>query len=326
MLDPEGPWGSQFVDSRDDFEAGTVSPPHSSSGFDRIGMLKAGAFAMCCRRIIFTGFVMLLWIQPVARADSILLDDFSTNLTLPNVQFFALNADGSINPTGSTAGSMTSSFWKRVQLAPGNMARWNDGSIASPAAGVLGGVRSVEIRNGTSSNQTSNFKIFTGVMEVDSPSANMLCLSCLTYDFGSSPKDFSIVEAILLDFTSFDASAQSHVRLSVSLSDGVTTASGLIDTRTAVVGMNKFYLMGMNKFSLLNMSSIRSVRLDFTTTNPGVDFKLNSVAFTHAPEPSTFGALALVLGIPVGVRAMRLRRKRNCRDIESSAGDFIAAN
>jgi hypothetical protein len=47
------------------------------------------------------------------------------------------------------------------------------------------------------------------------------------------------------------------------------------------------------------MGSIRSVKLDFTATNPGVDFRLNSVAFTHAPEPSFFGVLAIVIGVAV---------------------------
>ena len=281
---------------------------------------------MCCPRIIFSGVVVLLWMQRAALADPILLDDFSTNLTLSNVQFFALNADGSINPTGSTSGSAISNLFKRVQLAPGNMARWNDGSIASPAAGVLGGVRSVEIRNGTSSNQTSNFKIFNGVMEVDSPSANMLCLSCLMYDFGSSPKDFSSVGTILLDFTNFDQSARSHVRLSVYISDGVNTASGVIDTSTAVVGLNRFYLMGLNRWDWVNKSSVRSVRLDFTTVNPGVDFKLTSVAFSHAPEPSTFGVIALILGIPTGFRALRERRKWKLGGLLSSAGNLNAVS
>ena len=264
--------------------------------------------------------------QRAALADSILLDDFSTNLTLSNVQFFALNADGSINPTGNTSGSTISNLFKRVQLAPGNMARWNDGSVASPAAGVLGGVRSVEIRNGTSSNQASNFKIINGVMDVDSPSANMLCLSCLMYDFGSSPKDFSSVGTILLDFTNFDQSARSHVRLSLYVSDGVNTASGVIDTSTAVVGLNRFYLMGLNRWDWVNKSSVRSVRLDFTTVNPGVDFKLNSVAFTHAPEPGTFGVIALVLGVPVGFRAITKRRKRSQTGSLSSAGIFHAVS
>lgn len=281
---------------------------------------------MCCRKIIFLGLFVLLGIQRTVLADPILLDDFSTNLTLDNVRFFALNADGSINLAGSTVGSSTSSTWNRVQLAPGHMARWNDGSIASPAAGVLGGVRSVEIRNGTSSNQRSNFRIFNGVMEVDSPSANMVSLSCLMYDFGTSPQDFSIVKSILLNFTSFDQSAQNHVRLSVYLSDGVTTASGVIDTSTAKVGTNKFFLTSLDRWNLLNMSSIRSVRLDFTTVNPGVDFKLNSVAFTHAPEPSTFGAIVMVLGIPISFRALKERRKRIRPGRYSSAGDFNAVN
>jgi hypothetical protein len=250
-------------------------------------------------RIFHASLVMLLVLHQTAYGDSILLDDFSTNLTLGNVRFYALNPDGSINPAGSTSGSSVSTVLQRVQVGSGNMATWSDGTSASPAAGVLGGIRTVEIRNDDLSNQASSFKIFNGVMDVNSPSANVLCLACLTYDFGSAPQDFTIVKKIILDFTSFDQSARNNVRLNVSLYDGYKTAYGVIDTSTATVGSNKFFLTSLTNWGQLNMGSIRSVRLDFTATNPGVDFRLNSVAFTHAPEPSFFGVLAIVIGVAV---------------------------
>lgn len=266
-------------------------------------------------RILHASLLMVLVLHQTAHGDSILLDDFSTNLTLDNVRFYALNPDGSINPAGSTSGSSVSRVLQRVQVGAGNMATWSDGTSALPAAGVLGGIRTVEIRNDDLSNQSSSFKIFNGVMDVNSPSANVLCLACLMYDFGSAPQDFRIVKKIILDFTSFDRSAQDNVRLSMSLFDGHKTAYGVIDTRTATVGSNKFFLTGLTNWGQLNMGSIRSVKLDFTATNPGVDFRLNSVAFTHAPEPGFFGALACVAAFPAILKARKgfcRRRRQRC--------------
>jgi len=255
------------------------------------------------------GMFLLALAQATVFADSILLDDFSTNLTLSNVVFSALNSDGTVNPTGSTAGSVVSTFWNRIELAPGNMATWTDTVSPSFPNGILGGVRSGEIRNGTGSNQKSNFKILNGVMNVDSPSANMLCLTCLTYNF-STRQDFSIVSRLIVDFTTFDVSARGKVTMSVSLFDGVTTSSGDLTTTTVNAGLNYFWLTGTQNWGRLNMSQIQQVKVGFATNTPGVDFTVNSLAFTHAPEPNSLIVLGAITGISVVIRQFKNRRRR----------------
>ena len=66
----------------------------------------------------------------------------------------------------------------------------------------------------------------------------------------------------------------------------------------------------MQNWGRLNMSQIQQVKVGFATNTPGVDFTVNSLAFTHAPEPNSLIVLGAITGISVVIRQFKNRRRR----------------
>lgn len=252
--------------------------------------------------------LVLQLLSASANAD-ILLDDFSTNLSNSNLTFFALDSSGNIASGGSTLGSSFNSTG-RITLAPNNMARWTDTVSPTSPLGILGGVRSGEIRNGAASTQTSSFKINYGTMGIDSPSRNMLCLACLSYNFAAAPQDFSSIARLIISFVGSDLTAQRQVAVSISLTDGVTTSAGLLDNSAATLGTNYYWLSGLPNWSRLNKSQIRGIDVSFTTNVAAVDYQVTEISFTHAPEPNSLLFLGIAFAFPAMLRFAMLRRRK----------------
>jgi hypothetical protein len=234
-----------------------------------------------------------------AKADTIVLDDFSLNLTAANLTFSALDGSGSTSTNNTTPPN-------RIQLAPNYKATWTDGTSGAQN-GILGGVRSGEIRN-SSGTGNSILRISAGTLGVDSPQYNMLCLACLTYNV--SPQDFSSIAQMIVNFTAFAPQYRGLAEVSVSLSDGTRTASGLFSTNTAVVGNNSYWLTGLTNWYQLDKTNIRQVVVGFNATSNAVDFNVNSISFTHAPEPNSFACLVALLGIAATLRLLKSRHRR----------------
>jgi hypothetical protein len=145
-------------------------------------------------------------------------------------------------------------------------------------------------------------------MGVDSPQNNMLCFSCLTYNF--SPQDFSSIARMVVNFTAFATQYRGLAEITVSLSDGTRSASGVFVTNNAIVGDNNYWLTGLPNWNQLDMRNIRQVMVGFNATSNAVDFTVNSISFTHAPEPNSFACLASVLAIAATIRLLKSRHRR----------------
>jgi hypothetical protein len=257
---------------------------------------------------ILVCLLVLQLLSASANAD-ILLDDFSTNLSNSNLTFYALNSSGNIDTVPPSAGNSFSTTG-RISLAPNNMARWTDTVSPTSPLGILGGVRSGEIRNGAASTQTSSFRINNGTMGIDSPSRNMLCLACLSYNFSAAPQDFSSIARLIISFTGSDLTAQRQVGISVSITDGVTTSAGLLDNSTTTIGTNYYWLTGLPNWSRLNKSEITGIDISFTTNVAAVDYSITEISFTHAPEPNGLFFLGIAFAFPAILRYAMIRRSK----------------
>lgn len=246
--------------------------------------------------------MLMALLSASAKADTIVLDDFSLNLTAANLTFTALDGSGSTNSNNSTPPN-------RIQLAPNYKATWTDGTSGAQN-GILGGVRTGEIRNGVGVGN-STLRISLGTMGVDSPQNNMLCLACLTYSF--SPQDFSSIARMVVNFTAFAPQYRGLAEVTVSLSDGTRTASGLFSTSTASVGNNSYWLTGLTNWYQLDKRNIRQVVVGFNATSNAVDLNVNAISFTHAPEPSSFACLAVVLASATTLRLLKYRNRRRVK-------------
>jgi MYXO-CTERM domain-containing protein len=123
----------------------------------------------------------------------------------------------------------------------------------------------------------------------------------LFYDGGGTlSADFSQQTAIEVHFVLFDFANQNPLPITVSLSDGVNTATHTIALTSAGAQVATFLIADFINIGLIDLSSIASIMFEF---DPGIaaDFQLGAIVTVPAP-----GAFAL-LGL-AGIIGSRRRR------------------
>ena len=222
-----------------------------------------------------------------AVADIVILDDFSTSIQFNN---------------GSFSGSDSrNDFWSpEVTIAPGVTATWYDSG-----SGILGGRRNVEAQNAATSTQSSLISI-DDYLSVNSPSANFMCATCLSYTFAALNVEF--YHKLVIDVLSLDAAAKNHLQGVLKLKDASgNTAIANIAGNTLFAGRNKIELHSMQNWNGINRTNIVFAEMSFLTTQPAVDFTIDTLAFATNPEPSTF----VVMGLAFATAAALRFRKRS---------------
>lgn len=238
---------------------------------------------------IFTLFLLAVFAttQPL-RADIVVLDDFSTPIQFNDGRFSRSDA--------------RNDFWApEVTIAPGVTANWYDSG-----GGILGGRRDVEAQNAASSTQSSMICI-DGYLSVNSPSANFMCATCLTYTFAALNVEF--YHKFVIDILSLDAAAKGNIQGVLKLKDSSgNTAIANIAGNTLAVGRNKIELQGMQNWNGINRTNIVFAEMSFLTTMPAVDFTIDTLAFSTNPEPSTFVIIGLAFATAATLRFRKSSR------------------
>jgi hypothetical protein len=244
-----------------------------------ICMTEPGRFTMIKRPfhpwpLAALSLLLTLASADTLRADIVVLDDFSTPIEF-NAGSFSRSDD-------------RNDFWApEVTIAPGVTATWYD-----DGAGILGGRRDVSAQNATTSAQSSMISI-DGYLSVNSPSANFLCATCLSYTFAAI--NVEIHHRFVIDVLSLDPAAKGNILGTLTLKDrdGKTATANFAATALNV-GRNKLELQGMQNWWGIDRTSVVFAEMAFMTTQPAVDFTIDALAFSTNPEPSTFAIMGLV--------------------------------
>lgn len=226
--------------------------------------------------------------QPL-RADIVILDDFSTPIQFNN---------------GSFTGPAGSYFWSpEVVIAAGAKATWYDSG-----SGILGGRRNVEAQNAANSNQDSIICI-DNYLSVNSPAANFMCATCLSYTFAALNVDF--YHKFVIDVQSLDPVARGNIQGSLTLKDAAGNAAVANFSGSSLnLGRNKIELRGMQNWTGINRQNVVFAEMSFMTTTPAVDFTIDAIAFATNPEPSTFVIMGLGFAAAATVHFRRRFKSR----------------
>lgn len=259
------------------------------------------------RSIMILLQVSLTLSPAICRGDIIILDDFSTGLTFDDGnagtplggKFF--NSSNQEIPAGfgNTYVSWGGNGGGTVQVNPGVTARWVDTDVTD---GILGNTRTAEVKNASGSSRSSISMLggTTGNANINSPSANVMCLTCFAYSF--APIDVLLHHIFWIDFVAIDSTARGNLQARLHLSDGTNTAIATLSTASAIVGKNRFELMGASNWGALNKAAVTSAMIEFTSSTNGVDFVVDALLFSTNPEPGTFAIMALGTLAVVGLR------------------------
>lgn len=271
---------------------------------------------------IFISLLSLLVLSPTTcRSDTIILDDFSTGLTFDDGnpattrggKFFNSSNQEISSGSGNTYTAWGGNGGGTVQLNPGITARWVDTDVTD---GILGDTRSAVVTNasGTSRSSISMTGGNTGNANINSPVANVMCLTCFAYSF--APIDVLLHHVFLIDFVALDSTARGNLQARLTLSDGTNSAVATLSTASAIVGRNRFDLATSSNWASLNKTAVTSAMIEFTSNTNGVDFVVDALLFSTNPEPGTFAVLALGTLAFAGLQLKR-RSKRNPCELQS---------
>lgn len=260
----------------------------------------------CVRQILKFSMLLAALSPAMCLGDTITLDDFSTGLTFAGGKFFNSSnqqvtaAGNTYTPWGGNGGGM-------LQVNPGITARWTDTDTTN---GILGDTRSAVVTNasGISRSSISMLGGTNGVANINSPVANVMCLTCFAYSF--APIDVALRHILIINFTALDATARGNLQARMTLSDGINSAVATFSTATAVIGSNRFDLREAANWGSLNQYAVTSAMIEFTSTTNGVDFVVDGLLFSTNPEPGSFAVLALGLIAFAGIRTYRRRAEK----------------
>ncbi len=251
--------------------------------------------------LLLTGLIAL----PCA-ADTIMVDDFTTNLTFRNQ-----NGSGTDGVFGTVVSEYRSDPFYQVELGGTNTALWQD-----TGAGIISGTRKVfmSITSEPSSGAYSIIK--DGMISVNPDVDTTLTSLKLTYNMPSPQKiDISNFSYFVIHFESFDASAQGNLRVAVTMSDAAATATAYFNNPTLSVGDNIFDLRGTPVMTAINYRAVQSLSIDISATNTGTEFRIENFSFVPVPEASIpFGLGAAFTGY---FAVQRVRRRRFARGLQA---------
>lgn len=223
--------------------------------------------------VILIALLALFCFAPMAQA--VTLDDFSDT----NVAMFAL------------------------LTAPGTQ-NYNDLGVT----GVAGGDRRIEYSASAASSLVNSVGFEVALGNAAYASGPMADGSLkLLYDGATLGSDLGFVDDILLDFLNFDLASSLSMPVTVTVSDGVNSASGVVTLMSSFNVLTTFVLDldTLPGIGLVNRNNLASVLFEF---EPGVgaDFTLAGLR-TQVPEPSSFvfGAVAVMAAGGFGWRRRR---------------------
>jgi len=244
-------------------------------------------------KLAATSLLVMLSVQLTAKADIVVLDDFSTALSGTGLTF-------------STTNSANKRLWSTVIIAPSTTATWSDSG-----AGILGGTRCVEATN-ANGIQNSTIAINGGVngnLNVNSPGLNYMCGVCLVYNFALI--NVLTHHVFLFDVVAMDAAARQNLTATLTIKDSSGTAAvKTLLMNNVVVGRNKFEISNATNWSQLNKQDVVFAELSFATSQNAVDYVIDGIAFSTNPEPSTFVVIAIGFAAVAGVHWNRQRHAR----------------
>jgi len=165
------------------------------------------------RQILKFSLLLAALSPAMCLGDTITLDDFSTGLTFAGGKFFN-SSNQQVTAAGNTYTPWGGNGGGTLQVNPGITARWTDTDTTN---GILGDTRSAVVTNasGISRSSISMLGGTNGVANINSPVANVMCLTCFAYSF--APIDVLKHHIFLIDFTALDATARGNLQARLTL-------------------------------------------------------------------------------------------------------------
>lgn len=227
--------------------------------------------------LLFRSVIILLslLLTNAATADTIVLDDFSTPLT-------AANESGS-NYSFDDLGDHL-----ELILYPGGSVTWEDSG-----PGIFGGKRQVTMQKASSPSfggSLTNAKILSGLFEVSHPDNDMPLSITLDYQ-NASTTSFAGLEFFVVHTEQLDGTAVNTLFPTLRLYNNAGVSREKTFATPLTAGSNFLSLTSL--FQDLGTRNVTRATLNFTAPT-GADFKINSMAFTPAPEPGSIAACILI--------------------------------
>lgn len=232
-------------------------------------------------------------------ADTIVIDDFTTNLTFRNQ-----NGSGTDGVLGNAESGYSGDPDFQVDLLNTSTATWQD-----TGTGIISGTRKAFMST-TSVPYSGAYAIIQGGLMSVNPDVDTTLTSLkLTYEMPSPQKiDISNFTYFVVNLESFDASSQGQLRVAVTMSDAAHTATTYFSNPTLVTGSNVFDLRGTPVMTAIDYSQVQSLSIDISSTVTGTEFRIDSFSFAPVPEASM--PVALGVGIAGFFTARKIRRSR----------------
>lgn len=232
-------------------------------------------------------------------ADTIMVDDFTTNLTFRN-----RNGSGADGVFGTEVSEYVSSPYYQINLGETNTATWQDSG-----SGIISGTRKGFMSTTSVPDSGAYTIIKDGLLSVNPDVDTTLASLKFTYDMPSPLKiDISNFTYFVIHFESFDASSQGQLRVAVTMADAAHTATAYFNNPTLVTGDNLFDLRGTPVMTAINYSQVQSLSIDISSTATGTEFRIDSFSFVPVPEASM--PVAIGVGIAGFFTARKIRRSR----------------
>lgn len=235
-------------------------------------------------------------------ADTLLIDDFSTNLLFRN-------QDGLGGP--GAFGIPTSALYQgspdyQINLADTNTALWQDSG-----SGIISTTRKGFASISSIPDSGGYFIINGGLLSANTDDDTSLSSLQMTYQMPLNTRiDMSDMSYFVIQFESLDATAQSHLRVALSVSDSAIIADAVANpmasfsNQNLVVGSNSFDMRGAITRTI-NLSQVSSISISISSNVSGAEFRVDSFSLAPIPEPSPHIALAVVLAGCVLIRRLR---------------------
>ena len=232
-------------------------------------------------------------------ADTIMVDDFTTNLTFRNQ-----NGSGTDGVFGTEVAEYLPAPDYQINLGETNTATWQD-----TGSGIISGTRKAFMSITSVPNSGAYSIIKDGLMSVNPDVDTKLASLKLTYNMPSPQKiDISNFSYFVIHFESFDSSTQGQLRVAVTMSDAAHTATSYFNNPTLVTGDNRFDLRGTPVMTAIDYSQVQSMSIDISSTVTGTEFRIDSFSFAPVPEASM--PVALGTGIAGFFTVRKIRRNR----------------
>ncbi|MEI7700649.1 MAG: hypothetical protein WCK86_12695, partial [Planctomycetia bacterium] len=151
-------------------------------------------------------------------ADTLLIDDFSTNLLFRNQ-----NGSGDQGVFGTVVSDYLGDPDYQINLGETNTALWQDSG-----SGIISGRRKGSISISSIPDSGGYFIINGGLLSANTDVNTVLSSLQMTYEMPSGTKiDMSDWSYFVISFKDFDETARTHLRVALSVSDSASIADAV---------------------------------------------------------------------------------------------------